>query len=98
MPAERGHRAGKHKESDLPLGRGKHCFMQDTIEYIGHDVDKLGIHPSPKKVETILAAKIPNDQKERGAFLKLLKYYGKFISNTVDFLHPLHELLRKDKR
>ncbi|KAM7309829.1 uncharacterized protein ISCGN_006814 [Ixodes scapularis] len=87
----------KLKESGLHLGNEKCCFMQDSIEYLGHVVDKQGIHPNPK-VNAVLQAKTPKDQKELRAFLGLLNYYGKFISNAADILHPLHELLRKDKR
>ena len=54
--------------------------MQDSIEYLGHVVDKQGIHPNPKKVDAILQAKTPKDQKELRAFLGLLTYYRKFIS------------------
>ncbi|KAM7312416.1 hypothetical protein ISCGN_009321 [Ixodes scapularis] len=64
----------------------------------GHVVDKQEIHPNPKKVDAILEAKTPKDQKELGKFRGLLNYYEKFINNTSDILHPLHELLRKDKR
>lgn len=56
------------------------------------------IHPNPKKVNAILQANTPRYQNEPKAFLGLLNFYGKFISNIVDILHPLHEQLRKNTR
>lgn len=76
----------KLEESGLRLRRQKSCFIQDSIKYLGHVIDKQGIHPNPKKVDAILHVKTPKDQKELVAFLGLLIYYGKFISNTADIL------------
>lgn len=50
--------------------------------YLGHVADQQGIHPNPKKVDAILQAKTPKDQKELWAYLGLLNFYGKFISIT----------------
>ena len=38
--------------------------MQDSVEYLGHIVDKHEIQMSPKKVKAIAEMPQPTDQKE----------------------------------
>ena len=78
------------------LKEDKCQFLQDSVEYLGHQVDAEGVHTSPKKVEAILKAPRPRNLPELRSFLGLLNYYVKFLSNLFCLLHPLHELLRAD--
>ena len=80
----------------IRLKEDKCQFLQDSVEYLGHQVDAEGVHTSPKKVEAILKAPRPRNLPELRSFLGLLNYYAKFLSNLSCLLHPLHELLRAD--
>ena len=43
----------------IRLKEDKCQFLQDSVEYLGHQVDAEGVHTSPKKVEAILKAPRP---------------------------------------
>ena len=81
----------------IRLKKDKCHFLQDRVEYLGHQVDTEGIHTSPKKVQAILEAPAPRSLPELRSFLGLLNYYAKFIPNLASMLHPLHALLQADQ-
>lgn len=71
----------------------KCAFLKESL---GHIVDKKGLHTSPRKVEAILQAPVPQNKKELRSFLGLVHYYGKFIPNLSSLLSPLNDLLKED--
>ena len=73
---------------------GKCAFMQDSVEYLGYQIDAEGVHPTQDKLEAILNAPVPNNVSELRSFLGLLNYYGKFIPNLATMIHPLNNLLK----
>ncbi|KAI2668897.1 Transposon Tf2-6 polyprotein [Labeo rohita] len=77
------------------LTRGKCVFLADEVEYLGHQVDAQGLHPTGTKVKAIEEAPEPRNVTELKAYLGLLNYY-KFLPNLAMLLAPLHLLLRKD--
>ena len=44
-----------------------------------------------------MQAKSPTNVTELKSYLGLLHYYGKFLPNLATTLHPLHDLLQKDR-
>ena len=70
-------------------------FMVPSVEFLGHRVDGEGRHPLDEKVAAIVEAPQPKNVSELRAYLGLLNYYGSFIQNLSNILHPLHELLQK---
>ena len=73
-------------------------FMAPSIEYLGHQIDKDGLHPTEEKVTCIKQAPTPSTIMELKAFMGLLNYYGKFIPNLATVLAPLYCLLQKDTK
>lgn len=71
-------------------------FFQNSVEYLGHKIDKDGLHPTKGKVDAIKNAPTPRNISAIRSFLGLVHYYGKFVPNLSTCLHPLNELLRKD--
>jgi transposase InsO family protein len=86
------------QEHGLRLKKNKCSFLQKSVEYLGHRVDAEGVHPLEDKVAAILKAPIPRNVSELRSFMGLLYYYGKFIPNLADLLHPLNQLLQAGKR
>jgi len=84
-------RLSKH---GLRLKQGKCSFMQDSVEYLGHRIDAEGVHTTTSKVEAIVKAPPPKNTTELRSFLGMVNYYGKFVPNLADKLHPLHALLK----
>jgi hypothetical protein len=52
------------------------CFWgTDETEYLGYILTRDGIKPQPKKIEAILAIKLPTKVKELCRFLGMVQYY-----------------------
>ena len=68
-------------------------FLQDSVEYLGHVIDKNGLHKSAAKVEALLTAPAPCDTTQLRSFLGMLQYYNKFIPNLASITQPLNQLL-----
>ena len=47
---------------------------------------------------SILRAPDPENLQQLRSFLGLLNYYGKFIPNLANIVHPLNQLLQKDAK
>ena len=74
------------EEAGVQLKQSK-CFIgKSSIEYLGHIIDKDGLHPAPEKVRTVqlLAPELRNITELR-AFLGLLNYYSKFCLTFLLF-------------
>ena len=86
------------KEHNIRFKKPKCKFLRDSVEFLGHIIDKDGIHATPEKVNAVVNAPQPKDVSELRAFLGLLNYYGKFLPNLAGKLHPLNSLLKKQAR
>ena len=71
-------------------------FLQDSVNYLGHRIDANGLHALEDKLDVIMNAPPPQNVHQLRAFLGLLNYYGKFMSNLSTVIHPLNRLLRHD--
>ena len=71
-------------------------FLGKQVQYLGHIVDKQGIHTDSQKVQAICDAPSPENVQQLRALLGLINYYGKFIPNLATVIHPLNHLLKKN--
>ena len=83
-------------EAGLKLNNEKCQFFNASVVYLGHKIDRDGLHPTDEKVRAIQDAPHPTNVKELRAWLGLLNYYGRFLCNLSTTLAPLHVLLRKE--
>ena len=74
----------------LRVRRSKCKFFANSVEYLGHLIDKEGIHPLEKKVEAIISAKTPQNLEQLQSFLGMVNYYGKFIPKLSTMAAPLN--------
>ncbi|XP_023809022.1 uncharacterized protein K02A2.6-like [Oryzias latipes] len=86
------------EESGLRLKRSKCQFLEKEVIFLGHKVDKTGLHPLPAKVKAVQEAPSPTSVTELKAYLGLLNFYNRFLPNLSTLLAPLHKLLRKDEK
>ena len=63
------------------------AFNNDSVGYLGHVIDKMGLHTSTKKVKAIQEAPPPKNHKQLKSFLGLIHYYGKFVLNLATPVH-----------
>ena len=75
----------------------KFQFFQDSVEYLGHEINQEGIQPLEKKVTAIKQAPTPKTVKQLESFLGMINYYGKFIPNLSSIAAPLNQLRHKNR-
>ena len=80
-------------DNGLKLRKSKCTFMEPSVTYLGHCVDKDGIHPTEEKTKAITESQTPTNVNELTSFLGLLNYYHKFLPNLSTALSPLYLLL-----
>ena len=78
---------------NMTLGAKKCTFFAPSVKFLGHIVDKHGIHPDPKKIEAIKAINLPQNPKEMEKALGLLQYYRRFVANYTHKEKPLRTKL-----
>ena len=79
----------------LNVKQDKCSFAVPFVEYLGHTIDKNGLHPSPNKLRAIQDAPEPTNLSELRSFIGLLNYYNKFIPNLACILFPFYRLMQK---
>ena len=67
-------------------------FFQDSVEYLGHMIDKEGIHTLKRKVEALTNAKTPQNVEQLQSFLGMVNYYAKYIPNLSTISAPSQSL------
>ena len=82
------------EEAGVQLKQLKCSIGKSSVEYRGHIIDRDGLHPAPEKVRAVQMAPEPRNITELRAFLGLLNYYSKFLTNLSVVLSPLYRLLQ----
>ncbi|GJU47267.1 putative reverse transcriptase domain-containing protein [Tanacetum coccineum] len=72
-------------------------FWLKEVQFLGHVVNRDGIHVDPSKVESVKNWKIPESSTEIRLFLGLAGYYWRFIENFSKIAKPLTLLTQKNK-
>ncbi|GJW97824.1 reverse transcriptase domain-containing protein [Tanacetum coccineum] len=72
-------------------------FWIKEVQFIGHVVNRDGIHVDPSKVESVKNWKTPESSTEIRSFLGLAGYYRRFIENFSKIAKPLTLLTQKNK-
>ena len=78
-------------DSVFHLRKSKCAFLQTSVAYLGHIINKDGIRPQ-------IEMPMPNDQKELRSFLGMINYYDRFLSGLATNCACLNDLLHKDKK
>jgi len=86
----------RFREKELTLNLRKCQFLQSSLEFYGHIFSKDGMKPNPKKVEAIVKAPQPENQKALRSFLGLANYLKAFIPDYSTITYPLRSLLKDD--
>ena len=86
------------EEANLRLNKDKCYYMKESIEFLGHRIDRHGLHPTEDKIKALRDAPMPKNVPELRSFLGIVNYYSKFLPNLSSKLSPLYNLLRKQSR
>ncbi|KAI3670385.1 hypothetical protein L1987_87976 [Smallanthus sonchifolius] len=72
-------------------------FWLKEVQFLGHVVNKKGIHVDPAKIEAVKNWSAPKTPTEVRSFLGLAGYYRRFISNFSKIAVPFTALTHKGK-
>ena len=81
---------------NLTLNLKKCSFMQQHVNYLGHQILPEGICPGEYKTNAVSDFKQPTNVKETRQFLGLCGYFRKFVQDFSIIAAPLTKLLKKD--
>ena len=68
----------RFENENITLSTAKLLLFQKSVEYLGHEISKLGVQPSKKNIEKLLAVKI-DSSKSLLSFLQMLNFFRKHI-------------------
>ncbi|GJQ99754.1 putative reverse transcriptase domain-containing protein [Tanacetum coccineum] len=85
------------KEEKLYAKFSKCKFWLKEVQFLGHVVNRDGIHVDPSKVESVKNWKTPESPTKIRSFLGLAGYYRRFIENFSKIAKPLTLLTQKNK-
>nr|GFA99728.1 putative reverse transcriptase domain-containing protein [Tanacetum cinerariifolium] len=83
-----------------PLSRIDDLFdqLQDSVQFLGHVIDRSGVHVDPAKIEAIKSWATPTTPTEVRQFLRLAGYYRRFIKGFSLISKPMTRLNQKNKK
>ncbi|GJV64542.1 putative reverse transcriptase domain-containing protein [Tanacetum coccineum] len=76
----------------------KSDFWLDSVQFLGHVIDRSGIHVDPAKIKAIKSWAAPTTPTEVRQFLRLAGYYRRFIEGFSLISKPLTKLTQKNKK
>nr|GEV29039.1 putative reverse transcriptase domain-containing protein [Tanacetum cinerariifolium] len=85
------------KEEKLYAKSLKCEFWLKKVQFLGHVVNREGIHVDPRKVESVKNWKTPESPIEIRSFLGLACYCRRIIENFSKIAKPLTQLTQKNK-
>ncbi|GJU92742.1 putative reverse transcriptase domain-containing protein [Tanacetum coccineum] len=85
------------KKEKLYAKFSKREFLLKEVQFLGHVVNRDGIHVDPNKVESVKNWKTPESSIEIRSFLGLAGYYWRFIKNFFKITKTLTLLTQKNK-
>ncbi|GJY04499.1 putative reverse transcriptase domain-containing protein [Tanacetum coccineum] len=73
-------------------------FWLDSVQFIGHVIDRSGVHVDPAKIKAIKSWAEPTTLTEVRQFLRLVGYYQRFIEGFSLIFKLLTKLTQKNKK
>jgi hypothetical protein len=85
------------RESKLYANPEKCSWMKESVEFLGHVVEKGGrVGMMPAKTEAVRAVLPPTSTTELRSFLGLANFYRRFIKDYAKIASPLTDLLKQN--
>ncbi|GKA39192.1 putative reverse transcriptase domain-containing protein [Tanacetum coccineum] len=86
------------KKEKLYAKFSKCDFWLDSVQFLGHVIDRSGVHVDPSKIEAIKSWAAPMTPTEVRHNLGLARYYQRFIEGFSLISKPLTKLTQKNKK
>ena len=85
------------QKAQLYAKKSKCHFYLDKVHFLGHTIDKDGIHVDDKKVKAMVDWPKPQKPKDAASFLGLAGFYRKFVEDFSGVANPLYEYSNKKR-
>ena len=82
---ETNHFVLKRLNDNLRLKWSKCHFMKNSLDLLGHAVNKEGLKPVAAEVDAVKNARAPTNVSELKSFLGMINFYGKYLENLFSF-------------
>ncbi|GJV98778.1 putative reverse transcriptase domain-containing protein [Tanacetum coccineum] len=97
---------GKHLKIILELLKKERLYAKFSkcdfwlylVQFMGHVIDRSGVHVDPAKIEAIKSWAAPTTPMEVRQFLRLAGYYRRFIDGFSLISKPLTKLTQNNKK
>jgi transposase InsO family protein len=70
----------------------------EKVEYVGHTIDKTGVHFSNEKLDSVLNFPLPTNHEELRSFLGLCTYFSSHVERFSDLAHDLRMAMHPFKK
>lgn len=88
----------KLEKNGISINYTKTVLMADELKFLGMKISRHGLSPDNTLVEKIKKMNEPTCKKEVDIFVGLINYYGRFIKNLAEILHPITELKKDNNK
>ena len=89
----------RFQQSGITLNPAKCMLGLTSVEYVGHTIDKDGLHFTRSKIDSVLKFPRPETLKQLKSFLGLANYFRDHIKNHSIRVEELQRIVaRYDKR
>ena len=75
----------------------KCVFGVESLDFLGHHVDRHGITPLEEKVQAVRNFPQPQNQRKLREFIGMVNFYHRFLPHCAEMMQPLHALLSDPK-
>ncbi|GJX53536.1 putative reverse transcriptase domain-containing protein [Tanacetum coccineum] len=72
-------------------------FWLESVQFLGHVINREGVHVDPAKIEAIKNWPVPTSPTEVRQFIGLASYYRRFIEGFSLIAKPLTKLTQKNR-
>ncbi|KAG3072427.1 hypothetical protein PI124_g3258 [Phytophthora idaei] len=86
----------RFEEYRISVSFTKSLFIKFKVDFLSHEVSRVGIRADPKKMQAIAALPFPTSTKGMQSFLGALNYYGRFIQHFAVYGAALYQLKHGD--
>jgi hypothetical protein len=86
----------RNSEHQLYVKLSKCEFWLNLVPFLGHIILEGGISVDPSKIKVVLSWNTPKSISNIQSFLKLARYYRRFIKISSKITKSMIELLGKD--
>ncbi|KAG2809149.1 hypothetical protein PC111_g16174 [Phytophthora cactorum] len=85
----------RFEECRISVSFTKSLFIKSNVDFLSHEVSRVGVRADPKTMQTIAALPFPTSKKGMQSFLGALNYYGRFIQDFAVYGAALATLLQE---